>query len=212
MSTLVTLSEHWEGMPASFIEGALLAANICPAPLDPDTWLSVLVTAGIEEDGEVVSLNQDDKQTVLAHLEQQYHALMRNDYVLPDSLMLSMRGELAQAFAEGFLAVWPYVEPHWHEVTLNDGSRRMLSALVTSMLLLHDEAGTLAQMKEVGIDVEPGQYIEQLDLMIQEVAKAADEAQQGTHGAHQVNPFKSIGRNDPCPCGSGAKFKKCCGR
>ncbi len=20
------------------------------------------------------------------------------------------------------------------------------------------------------------------------------------------------GRNDPCPCGSGAKFKKCCGR
>jgi len=24
------------------------------------------------------------------------------------------------------------------------------------------------------------------------------------------NPFKSIGRNDPCPCGSGKKFKKCC--
>jgi len=22
----------------------------------------------------------------------------------------------------------------------------------------------------------------------------------------------SVGRNDPCPCGSGAKFKKCCGR
>jgi uncharacterized protein YecA (UPF0149 family) len=20
-----------------------------------------------------------------------------------------------------------------------------------------------------------------------------------------------IGRNDPCPCGSGSKFKKCCG-
>lgn len=22
---------------------------------------------------------------------------------------------------------------------------------------------------------------------------------------------KEIGRNDPCPCGSGKKFKKCCG-
>ena len=21
-----------------------------------------------------------------------------------------------------------------------------------------------------------------------------------------------VGRNDPCPCGSGAKFKKCCGK
>jgi uncharacterized protein len=25
-----------------------------------------------------------------------------------------------------------------------------------------------------------------------------------------VDPFKGIGRNDPCPCGSGKKFKKCC--
>jgi hypothetical protein len=25
-----------------------------------------------------------------------------------------------------------------------------------------------------------------------------------------VNPYKGIGRNDPCPCGSGKKFKKCC--
>jgi uncharacterized protein YecA (UPF0149 family) len=25
-----------------------------------------------------------------------------------------------------------------------------------------------------------------------------------------VNPLKHVGRNDPCPCGSGKKFKKCC--
>ena len=25
-----------------------------------------------------------------------------------------------------------------------------------------------------------------------------------------TNPFKHIGRNDPCPCGSGKKYKKCC--
>ena len=27
-----------------------------------------------------------------------------------------------------------------------------------------------------------------------------------------VNPFASVNRNDPCPCGSGKKYKKCCGR
>jgi preprotein translocase subunit SecA len=27
-----------------------------------------------------------------------------------------------------------------------------------------------------------------------------------------VNPLGKVGRNDPCPCGSGRKFKKCCGR
>jgi len=26
-----------------------------------------------------------------------------------------------------------------------------------------------------------------------------------------VNKTKKVGRNDPCPCGSGKKYKKCCG-
>ena len=26
-----------------------------------------------------------------------------------------------------------------------------------------------------------------------------------------VNPDRKVGRNSPCPCGSGKKFKKCCG-
>jgi uncharacterized protein len=30
------------------------------------------------------------------------------------------------------------------------------------------------------------------------------------YGEPQRNPFKDVGRNDPCPCGSGLKFKKCC--
>jgi hypothetical protein len=25
-------------------------------------------------------------------------------------------------------------------------------------------------------------------------------------------PMKKVGRNDPCPCGSGKKYKKCCGK
>jgi hypothetical protein len=28
--------------------------------------------------------------------------------------------------------------------------------------------------------------------------------------APSVNPLRDVGRNDPCPCGSGRKFKKCC--
>ena len=32
----------------------------------------------------------------------------------------------------------------------------------------------------------------------------------GPASEQAVNPYKSVGRNDPCPCGSGKKFKKCC--
>lgn len=27
-----------------------------------------------------------------------------------------------------------------------------------------------------------------------------------------LRPFPKVGRNDPCPCGSGKKYKKCCGK
>jgi hypothetical protein len=30
-------------------------------------------------------------------------------------------------------------------------------------------------------------------------------------GSSRATPVKHVGRNDPCPCGSGKKFKKCCG-
>lgn len=39
--------------------------------------------------------------------------------------------------------------------------------------------------------------------------EALDWAEEGA-GEPQRNPFKDVGRNDPCPCGSGKKFKKCC--
>jgi uncharacterized protein YecA (UPF0149 family) len=31
------------------------------------------------------------------------------------------------------------------------------------------------------------------------------------HQAPARNPVRDVGRNDPCPCGSGRKFKKCHG-
>jgi hypothetical protein len=30
------------------------------------------------------------------------------------------------------------------------------------------------------------------------------------YGEPAINPVRDVGRNDPCPCGSGKKYKKCC--
>ncbi|MBQ2953838.1 MAG: preprotein translocase subunit SecA [Clostridia bacterium] len=45
--------------------------------------------------------------------------------------------------------------------------------------------------------------------------KAAQAARAGSNGAQQprrVKASEKIGRNDPCPCGSGRKYKQCCGK
>ncbi|MDO5410065.1 MAG: SEC-C metal-binding domain-containing protein [Lachnospiraceae bacterium] len=38
------------------------------------------------------------------------------------------------------------------------------------------------------------------------------ELYKAEHSSHTIVKGKKIGRNDPCPCGSGKKYKKCCGR
>ena len=63
------------------------------------------------------------------------------------------------------------------------------------------------QNLEVKIDAEnPGEYY--LVLVSDFVF---DEGKQVTHKPIRREGPK-VGRNDPCPCGSGKKFKKCCGK
>jgi preprotein translocase subunit SecA len=47
----------------------------------------------------------------------------------------------------------------------------------------------------------------------EQVAKPTATSGDGTDSANKtIRKGKKIGRNDPCPCGSGKKYKKCCGR
>ena len=41
-------------------------------------------------------------------------------------------------------------------------------------------------------------------------AGAANAPHSQWNPGQAFNPLKNVGRNDPCPCGSGKKFKKCC--
>lgn len=43
--------------------------------------------------------------------------------------------------------------------------------------------------------------------------EAIDYVKQGQARVPQISSLpRKVGRNDPCPCGSGKKYKKCCGR
>ena len=45
---------------------------------------------------------------------------------------------------------------------------------------------------------------------VQRVAAAAGGPSPSTETV--IRQKKKVGRNSPCPCGSGRKYKKCCGR
>ena len=53
----------------------------------------------------------------------------------------------------------------------------------------------------------------QMAIKREQVAKPLQTSGDGTDTANKtVRKGKKVGRNDPCPCGSGKKYKKCCGR
>ena len=56
------------------------------------------------------------------------------------------------------------------------------------------------------------QGVEQHQSALEPHRIASDSKATPTSSPIQKNPYKGVGRNDPCPCGSGKKFKKCHGK
>ena len=56
------------------------------------------------------------------------------------------------------------------------------------------------------------QELGHVEDVISELAAALDdpEGEEDEEATPLRNPLRDVGRNDPCPCGSGKKFKKCC--
>ncbi|MBD1575493.1 UPF0149 family protein [Vibrio sp. S11_S32] len=201
---------------AEFWEGVILAANMSPKPLTPEQWIEPLIA----------DIEADTKQALVTRFEQQYAYLMVSDYDLFTLLKITLTEPLGsvntdlvdhaalQATAQGFMSIWPVVENGWDQAgQISDGSVRMLQALLTTFMLIVDQEQTQQQMQAAGITEVPclKQMLPQLNLMINEVAHSANELMQGKQ-AQYINPYKGLGRNDPCPCDSGKKFKQCCGK
>jgi preprotein translocase subunit SecA len=46
-------------------------------------------------------------------------------------------------------------------------------------------------------------------------ANASDMVSEASEAVSKAKPIRTgpkVGRNDPCPCGSGKKYKQCCGK
>ena len=59
----------------------------------------------------------------------------------------------------------------------------------------------------LGVKPKPREEIKRV-----QVAKPMDTGSDGSLAKKSATAKKTPGRNDPCPCGSGKKYKHCCGR
>ena len=65
-------------------------------------------------------------------------------------------------------------------------------------------------MNMVGCNAEWLYTLPEWDAIFDKETRDAHYKKEKT--SHTVVKAPKVGRNDPCPCGSGKKYKKCCGR
>ena len=68
------------------------------------------------------------------------------------------------------------------------------------------QSDTVSMLMHVNIEKAPSREEKKVDLVMSGGSEGAKSPRQ----AQAVS--KKIGRNDPCPCGSGKKYKHCCGK
>ncbi len=74
-----------------------------------------------------------------------------------------------------------------------------------------------AAQEQARLDAQQAQQNQKLNVVFkrEQVAKPTATSGDGTDSANKTvrkTAKQKVGRNDPCPCGSGKKYKKCCGR
>lgn len=119
----------------------------------------------------------------------------------------------AQVWALGFMyavETWP---EEWAPPRDKEAAQWMQDAMARIVALTEDDTAP-ASLSMLGEDSPPSLSQERLDAYAQAVWAVYDlrdiGKSLGPRVEQVINP-DTPGRNDPCHCGSGKKFKKCCG-
>ena len=111
--------------------------------------------------------------------------------------------EFGCEWSEGFLLGLDLQAQEWQRL-LDD--RRGNEDMLTIVALSKDASGLLDR---TATPAERDGIIERLPYILQRIA-AYWRNPSGGYARQQPIRVAKVGRNDPCPCGSGKKYKKCC--
>jgi uncharacterized protein len=196
-------------LPLDATQGLLAAVVSAPAPIPPSRWLPVVL-------GEEHEFATDEEAQEITGLLIALHndvADQLNQGEGFDFIFYGGEGEDHDSIAvwcEGYLMGVDLAEPGWEQ----DTSPEDLDELLFPFLML---SGQWKDM-QIAAGEPPMDPAEEEKVLADLRAALADEvlANRKYWFARSIPPTvrrsaPKVGRNDPCPCGSGKKFKNCCG-
>jgi uncharacterized protein len=197
--------EDWAGV--SFVNGFITAVVVSPDAVDTAGWLSFLLDVPPEE------LSKAELKPARELLKIEYQSILDSLAACDGSYSPFFWDDadgnlISQDWAEGFLAGMELSKNAWDRALENED---LCAGLFLVFTLLRDEEFLASIEEEGGLDQEDCVLAaqEELPLVVQGFFEASPLGEAGRKTLPD-EPGNNVGRNDPCPCGSGKKYKKCC--
>lgn len=228
---LALAQDREEAFNLTELEGFLFGLAITPDMIMPSEWLPVILGENIPE-----FENLERGELLIKNLMESYNAYLdvahKGNLYFPfgnvqtEELSLDIINEMGD-WASGFLLALEFCPEIWHldydgeyESASKDIQELLFSFAVIYGIVYPEEANRLFKIGDESTDenLTSIQLLLLLPLAVQRFMDYGREQREKlieamNKGVFDFNTKKiKIGRNDPCPCGSGKKYKKCCGK
>lgn len=210
-----------EGMNVVELDGYVAALIVCPDMVPPSEWLPAIWgeghafadTAEAETTVGAVMDHYNRTARALAECPEDYAPALGVD---PDS-----DETVWEPWIDGFERAMRLRADIWEEIALSDDEEASASiCMIVALFDLYSGRSELTEEAAVDLDrLAPG--------MIPECVRTLNAWTKSRGGGNPIRDpagfspqFRSddlrafgrkVGRNEPCPCGSGRKYKRCCG-
>jgi len=204
------------------LQGFLFAMACSPEPVEPSEWLPVIFN-----DKPASFASEAEAQHILSELMTRYNevnaAVLAGNPSLPDDCpvrpdaMANFDADAPlAAWSHGFLAGHDWLDESW-DVELPQEMEDELNAILLTLTLFasRDVAERFQQEGDFGNETLENVAARAIEILPDAMASYAHMGRTVLAEAYapvEQRRVTKVGRNDPCPCGSGKKFKQCHGQ
>lgn len=207
-----------DAMLVEELDGFVAGLLLCPEPIKPGDWLPVVYDAGDDQASPFTDLAHANR--VFALIVQYYNSVARTLSDHPERYQPLLpvdpeSGELVwQVWIDGFAAATDLRPEAWSRLDdADEATTAAFDGLLDLIEIADAEANAEADSPpsdRPAVTVPNSDQIAGWILTLNRWriahVPAPREIEWGPPSA-----ARKVGRNDPCPCGSGKKYKRCCG-
>jgi uncharacterized protein len=210
---LLDLPDDGGPMLVSELDGYLAGLLVCPDLVVPSQWLPQVWSRDDDEESQPVFEDMGHVQATIGAVMEHYNVIAKGLAAAKPTYTPVLDEDprsdevLWELWADGFGRAVDLKPSSWSAIDASgdEVARVALAGLLQLVAIARDEGTQPKEAVHAFDDTAP-------DLIPRWVlALNAWRLANATGVPAPISSFGKVGRNDPCPCGSGKKYKKCCG-